>query len=144
MAVAKAGDRVKVHYTGRFDDGTVFDSSVGGEPLEFTVGDGQMIAGFDTAVTGMDVGSTQTVTIPAAEGYGDRSDDMVIEVDRAQLPPDMDPEVGEQLMMQQPGGSPFQVLVVGTTEGTITFDANHPLAGQDLTFEITLVSIEPK
>jgi peptidylprolyl isomerase len=141
MAVAKAGDRVKVHYTGRFDDGTVFDSSVGGEPLEFTVGDGQMIAGFDTAVTGMEVGSTQTVTIPAAEGYGDRSDDMVIEVDRAQLPPDMDPEVGEQLMMQQPGGSPFQVLVVGTTEGTITFDANHPLAGQDLTFEITLVSI---
>ena len=141
MAVAKAGDRVRVHYTGRFDDGTVFDSSEGGEPLEFTVGDGQMIPGFDTAVTGMELGATQTVTIAASDGYGDRSDDMVIEVERTQLPPDMNPEVGEQLMMQQPGGSPFQVLVVGTTESSITFDANHPLAGQDLTFEIALVSI---
>lgn len=142
MAVAKAGDMVKVHYTGRFDDGTVFDSSEGGDPLEFKVADGQMIPGFDAAVEGMNTGETRTVTIPAADAYGERSEDMVIEVERTQLPPDMNPEVGEQLMMQQPGGSPFQVLVVGTTEQTITFDANHPLAGQDLTFDITLVSTD--
>jgi peptidylprolyl isomerase len=133
---------VKVHYTGRFDDGTVFDSSEGGDPLEFKVADGQMIPGFDAAVEGMNTGETKSVTIPAADAYGERSEDMVIEVERTQLPPDMNPEVGEQLMMQQPGGSPFQVLVVGTTDTTITFDANHPLAGQDLTFDITLVSTD--
>lgn len=142
MAAAKAGDTVKVHYTGRFEDGEVFDSSEGREPLEFTVAAGQMIPGFDAAVDGMSTGEARTVTIPAAEAYGDRAEDMVIEVERAQLPPDMNPDVGEQLMMQQPGGSPFQVLVVGTTETTITFDANHPLAGQNLVFDITLVSID--
>ncbi len=142
MAAAKAGDTVKVHYTGRFEDGEVFDSSEGREPLEFTVAAGQMIPGFDAAVDGMSTGEAKTVTIPAAEAYGDRAEDMVIEVERAQLPPDMNPDVGEQLMMQQPGGSPFQVLVVGTTETTITFDANHPLAGQNLVFDITLVSID--
>ena len=142
MAAAKAGDVVKVHYTGRFEDGTVFDSSEGSEPLEFKLADGQMIPGFDAAVNGMNIGETKTITIPAAEAYGDRSEDMVIEVERAQLPPDMNPEVGEHLQMQQPGGSPFSVMVVGTTDTTITFDANHPLAGQDLTFDITLVSTD--
>jgi peptidylprolyl isomerase len=141
MPVAKKGDRVSVHYTGRFDDGSVFDSSHGGEPLEFTVGAGEMIPGFDEAVTGMTSGETKTVVIPAAQAYGERSPEMIFEADRKHLPPELNPEIGEQLTLQQPGGRPFQVLVVGVSDASITFDANHPLAGQDLTFEISLVTV---
>lgn len=139
---AKAGDTVQVHYTGKFDDGSVFDSSAGRDPLEFTVGSGQVIPGFEQAVEGMAVGQTKTVTIPAAEAYGDRVAEAVLQVPREQLPPDLDPEVGQQLVMQSRDGRQIPIVVVEVTEDSITIDANHPLAGRDLTFEIELVAVQ--
>lgn len=139
---AKAGDTVQVHYTGKFDDGSVFDSSAGREPLEFTVGSGQVIPGFEQAVEGMAVGQTKTVTIPAAEAYGDRVAEAVLQVPREQLPPDLEPEVGQQLVMQSRDGRQIPIVVVEVTEDSITIDANHPLAGRDLTFEIELVAVQ--
>ncbi|WP_141056569.1 FKBP-type peptidyl-prolyl cis-trans isomerase [Tepidiphilus succinatimandens] len=138
---AKAGDTVQVHYTGKLDDGSVFDSSAGRDPLEFTVGSGQVIPGFEQAVEGMAVGQTKTVTIPAAEAYGDRVAEAVLQVPREQLPPDLEPEVGQQLVMQSRDGRQIPIVVVEVTEDSITIDANHPLAGRDLTFEIELVSV---
>jgi peptidylprolyl isomerase len=138
---AKAGDTVQVHYTGKFDDGSVFDSSAGRDPLEFTVGSGQVIPGFEQAVEGMAVGQTKTVTIPAAEAYGDRVAEAVLQVPREQLPPDLEPEVGQQLVMQSRDGRQIPIVVVEVTEDSITIDANHPLAGRDLTFEIELVAV---
>jgi peptidylprolyl isomerase len=138
---AKSGDTVRVHYTGKLEDGSVFDSSNGRDPLEFTVGAGEVIAGFDQAVAGMSPGEEREVRIPAAEAYGDRKDDLVIVVDRAQLPPDIDPEVGQQLQLSQEGRA-FVVQVADVTHENITLDANHPLAGEDLTFELQLVAIE--
>ncbi|MBI5781073.1 MAG: peptidylprolyl isomerase [Rhodocyclales bacterium] len=138
---AKAGDTVQVHYTGKLDDGSVFDSSTGRDPLEFTVGAGQVIPGFEQAVEGMAVGQTKTVTIPAAEAYGDRVTEAVLQVPREQLPPDLEPEVGQQLVMQSREGRQIPIVVVEVTEDSITIDANHPLAGRDLTFEIELVAV---
>lgn len=138
---AKAGDTVQVHYTGKLDDGSVFDSSAGRDPLEFTVGAGQVIPGFEQAVEGMAVGQTKTVTIPAAEAYGERVAEAVLQVPREQLPPDLEPEVGQQLVMQSRDGRQIPIVVVEVTEDSITIDANHPLAGRDLTFEIELVSV---
>ncbi len=142
MAVAKNGDAVKIHYTGKLDDGTIFDSSVGREPLEFTVGEGQVIPGFENIVLGMQPGESKTETIDKDQAYGDRRDDMVFRVERSQLPPDLNPEAGQELYMQQPGGMALPVLVIDTDEASITIDANHPLAGQDLVFEVQLVSID--
>lgn len=139
---AKAGDTVQVHYTGKLDDGSVFDSSAGRDPLEFTVGSGQVIPGFEQAVEGMAVGQTKTVTIPAAEAYGDRVAEAVLQVPREQLPPDLEPEVGQQLVMQSRDGRQIPIVVVEVTEDSITIDANHPLAGRDLTFEIELVAVQ--
>lgn len=138
---AKAGDTVQVHYTGKLDDGSVFDSSAGRDPLEFTVGTGQVIPGFEQAVEGMAVGQTKTVTIPSAEAYGERVAEAVLQVPREQLPPDLEPEVGQQLVMQSRDGRQIPIVVVEVTEDSITIDANHPLAGRDLTFEIELVSV---
>ncbi|CUB05575.1 MAG: peptidylprolyl isomerase [Tepidiphilus sp.] len=138
---AKAGDTVQVHYTGKLDDGSVFDSSAGRDPLEFTVGAGQVIPGFEQAVEGMAVGQTKTVTIPSAEAYGERVAEAVLQVPREQLPPDLEPEVGQQLVMQSRDGRQIPIVVVEVTEDSITIDANHPLAGRDLTFEIELVSV---
>lgn len=140
MASAKSGDTVRVHYTGKLEDGSVFDSSDGRDPLEFTVGSGQVIPGFDQAVAGMSPGEEREVKIPAAEAYGDRKDDLVIVVERAQLPPDIDPDVGQQLQLSQEGRA-FVVTVADVNEQNITLDANHPLAGEDLTFELQLVEI---
>ena len=140
MASAKSGDTVRVHYTGKLDDGSVFDSSDGRDPLEFTVGSGQVIPGFDQAVAGMSPGDERQVKIPAAEAYGDRKDDLVIVVERAQLPPDIDPTVGQQLQLSQEGRA-FVVTVADVNEQNITLDANHPLAGRDLTFDLQLVDI---
>jgi len=139
---AKAGDTVQVHYTGKFGDGSVFDSSAGRDPLEFTVGAGQVIPGFEQAVEGMAVGQTKTVTIPAAEAYGDRVAEAVLQVPREQLPPDLEPEVGQQLVMQSRDGRQIPIVVVEVTEDSITIDANHPLAGRDLTFEIELIAVQ--
>lgn len=141
MSEVKKGDKVKVHYTGKLNDGSVFDSSVNREPLEFEVGAGMMIAGFDNAVNGMKVGDKKVAEIPAAEAYGEKNDDMIVSVPKAQLPPDLNPEVGQQLSMQQPNGQAIPVVVTNVEAETIEIDANHPLAGKDLIFDIELVEI---
>jgi len=141
-AMASSGDTVRVHYTGTLEDGTTFDTSVGREPLEFTLGEGKMIPGFEKAVYGLKVGKSKTVTIPAEEAYGPHRDDLVIIVEREQLPADLDPKVDQQLQMQQTDGRTAVVIVTDVSETTITVDANHPLAGKDLTFEIELVEIK--
>ncbi len=141
MEQAKEGDTVKVHYTGKLDDGTVFDSSKGQEPLEFTMGKGQLIPGFEQAVEGMQPGESKTVTIPANEAYGPHHEEMVIEISRDQFPADQEPEIGQQYRVHQADGTPFVVTVTEVRPDTITLDANHPLAGQDLTFDIQLLEI---
>jgi len=141
MARAKYGDTVKVHYTGRLDDGTVFDASINGEPLQFTIGSGQIIPGFEQAVVGMNPGESKTVKIPAEDAYGQRREDLIIEVEKSQLPEGLKPEVGLQLQSRQPDGRIVVLTIADITESHVTLDANHPLAGKDLTFEIQLVEI---
>jgi peptidylprolyl isomerase len=141
MAEAKAGDTVRVHYTGTLNDGQEFDSSRGREPLEFTLGTGQVIPGFDDAVTGMQPGDEKKVTLPADEAYGERRDDLVLQVERSQFPPHIQPQVGQQLQLQN-GDQVLVVTVVEVGDDRVTLDANHPLAGQDLTFNLQLVSID--
>lgn len=149
MAQAKEGDKVRVHYTGRLEDGSVFDSSECHEddcgcstaPLEFVVGEGQVIPGFEQAVVGMTVGEKKTVTIPVELAYGERVDEMVAEVERSDLPPGMDPQVGQELELTQEDGYTFPVLVTAVSETAVTLDANHPLAGRQLVFDISLVEI---
>lgn len=139
MTEAKKGDNVKVHYTGKLEDGSVFDSSEGKAPLSFSVGSGQVIAGFDEAVTGMAVGDKKTVLIPAEKAYGQRNDTMVIQAPIEQVPPDLKPEIGMQLEMGGANGEILRVMVTKVTDTHITLDANPPLAGEDLTFQIELV-----
>jgi peptidylprolyl isomerase len=141
MSQAKQGDSVKVHYTGKLDDGTVFDSSVGREPLDFTVGAGQLIAGFDEAVVGMTVGEKKTVRIAPDQAYGPHNPEMTLQVPRSDLPADIQPELGMQLEASQEGGHSMVVTVVEITDESVTFDANHPLAGKALTFEIEVVDL---
>jgi peptidylprolyl isomerase len=140
-AQAKNGDTVQVNYTGKLADGTVFDSTAGHEPFEFKLGAGQVIPGFEKAVLGMTVGERKTVTIPADEAYGPRNDNMVIEIGRDKLASDVTPQVGQQLQSKRDDGSIVVVIVTKVTDTTITIDANHPLAGRDLTFEFELVKI---
>ena len=140
--MANDGDTVRVHYTGKLEDNTEFDSSLEREPLEFTLGEGTILPGFEEAVRGMHVGQSKTVTISPEEAYGPYLDEMVLVVEREQLPPELNPAVGQQLQMQQQDGRAVNVLVTDVSEATITVDANHPLAGKDLTFEIELVEIK--
>lgn len=142
MATIKEGDTVKVHYTGKVSDGTVFDSSKEREPIEFTVGEGKLIPGFEKAVVGMNPGDTTTVSIPTEEAYGEKRDDMVVDVERNQIPDDIDPEVGQQLQIQQKDGGAIPVVITNVTDDTVKLDANHPLAGQELTFEIEVVEVK--
>ena len=139
--LAETGNTVKVHYTGKLTDGTVFDTSVDREPLEVTLGQGQVIAGFEQAVIGMRVGETKTVTIPVDEAYGPRRDDLIFEVERDELPANLVPEVGMQLQMSQGDGSIAIVTITDIFETKVKIDSNHSLAGQDLIFEIELVEI---
>ncbi len=141
MPEARTGDKVKVHYTGKLADGTQFDSSVDQEPLEFTVGAGEVIAGFEEAVVGMNPGETKTAVINADEAYGDYDEDLVMEVEREQFPPEITPEIGQRLQLHQEDGEVFGAVVTAFDDSLVTLDANHPLAGQDLTFEIELVEI---
>lgn len=141
MAAARAGDTVRIHYTGRLDDGSVFDSSEGREPLEFAVGSGQVIPGFDNAVSGMEEGQQKRVTIPADEAYGPRREELVLTVERSQLPDDMSPQLGEQYQMSQ-AGQTVVLTVTDVSEDAVELDANHPLAGENLTFDIQLVGID--
>lgn len=138
---AKANDKVKVHYTGKLTTGEVFDSSEGRDPLEFTLGGGQMIKGFDEAVDGMELNEQKTVTIPSAEAYGEKRDELIQEISRDQLPEDMQPEIGQKLMATNDLGHQTQVSVTDVSDSAITIDANHELAGKDLVFEIELVEI---
>lgn len=141
MAEATSGDTVSIHYTGRLEDGTVFDTSENRDPLEFTLGEGNVIPGFETAVQGMEEGESKTAKIPSDEAYGERRDDLVLSVSKEQLPPDLDPEVGQRLQMQAGDGQTFQVVISEVEEASVEVDANHPLAGEDLTFDIELVEI---
>lgn len=139
--VAKAGDAVQIHYTGTLDDGSTFDSSEGRDPLEFTLGSGQVIKGFDDGVTGMTVGEEKTIHIPCEDAYGPINPQMMQDVPREQIPAEIPLELGMMLQMQGQMGDVIPVKVVNITEDTVTLDANHALAGKDLTFALKLVSI---
>ncbi|MEZ4425197.1 MAG: peptidylprolyl isomerase [Gemmatimonadota bacterium] len=141
MAQAKKGDVVHVHYTGRLQDGTVFDSSQQRDPLQFQVGAGQVIPGFESAVEGMEEGETRTATIEALNAYGPRNEDMMLTVPREQLPDGLEPEVGASLQVSTTEGQVYPVRIAELQEQTVVLDANHPLAGEDLTFDIELVRI---
>ena len=139
---AQIGNTVLVHYTGTLTSGDQFDTSLGGDPLEFTLGEGMMIAGFDAAVHGMKVSETKTVTIPAAEAYGEVTDDNILTIAKRELPKGMEVSVGTQLQMEVgEEGQVIPVTVIAVTDNDFTVDGNHDLAGQDLVFEIELVSI---
>jgi len=135
------GQKVKIHYTGTLDDGNQFDSSAGRDPLEFEMGAGMVIPGFETGVKDMAVGEKKSIHIPVTEAYGEKCEEMVMEFERAQLPEGLEPEVGMGLQMQGPQGQPIPVQITAVAEAAITIDSNHPLAGQSLNFELELVEV---
>lgn len=137
----KTGDVVRVHYTGRLTDGTLFDSSEGREPLEFTVGAGQMIKGFDSGVLGMTVGEKKTIQIPPHEAYGERDDEAIIEFPVSNVPEDMKLEPGMQLTLRNQHGQPVPVVVLEVGADVVVMDANHMLAGKELVFDLEMVEI---
>jgi FKBP-type peptidyl-prolyl cis-trans isomerase 2 len=140
--IAKAGDKVKVHYTGKLAEGIVFDSSIGAEPLEFELGSGMVIVGFDEGITGMTIGEKKTVNIPVEKAYGPSEVENIIRIPRAEIPADLEIEIGMILNMHQDGnGQVMQVAVADLDDESVTLDGNHPLAGKDLIFEIELVEI---
>lgn len=141
MTTAKTGDTVRINYTGRLTDGTQFDSSAGGEPLQFTLGEGQVIPGLEAHVEGMEAGAKSTVTIPPEAAYGPRREEAIQTVERANLPPTLELKVGAQLQARTADGGVLPITVVDVTEETVKVDANHPLAGQDLVFDVELVEI---
>jgi len=141
MQQVKKGDTVKVHYHGKLTNGTTFDSSAGREPLEFEVGSGMVIPGFDEGVTGMSIGDKKTIHIPADQAYGQKEEHMIMEFPRDRFPEDMVPEVGMQLNMSNGSGQNFPVVITEVRETVVVLDANHPLAGEDLVFDLELVAI---
>jgi FKBP-type peptidyl-prolyl cis-trans isomerase 2 len=141
MSTPQPGQTVKVHYTGILDDGTQFDSSAGREPLEFTLGEGQVIPGFEQALAEMVEGESRTVHIPPDQAYGEHQPELVQQVDRAQIPAEIELAVGVQLQAQGPEGQVFRLVVTELAESSVTLDGNHPLAGKALTFELELVEI---
>jgi FKBP-type peptidyl-prolyl cis-trans isomerase 2 len=141
MQQVKNGDKIKVHYHGRLTNGETFDKSEGREPLEFEVGSGMVIKGFDDGVTGMAVGDKKTINIPADEAYGPKNEEMIIDMPKDRFPKDMEIEVGMPLSMSDGQGQQFQVVVAEVQEEVIILDANHPLAGEDLIFDLELVEI---
>lgn len=141
MAQAKAGDTLSIHYTGTLADGAIFDSSEGRDPLSFELGSGQIIAGLDAALDGMSVGEKKTVTIPADQAYGPHHPEAIQNVPRDAIPADIPLDLGTELQVQTPDGQTMGVTVTAVTDEEVTLDANHPLAGKDLTFAVELVSI---
>ncbi|MCE5228261.1 peptidylprolyl isomerase [bacterium] len=141
MQQAKNGDRVKVHYLGKLDDGTVFDSSEGREPLEFTLGENMLIPGFEEAVIGMAPGESKETRIESMNAYGAYHENMVVQIDRGQFPDELKPAIGQMLQIRGNDGEPVVVSVIGMDDDFVTLDANHPLAGKDLNFTIRLVEI---
>ena len=142
MQEAKNGNQVKVHYHGRLNDGTTFDSSEGRSPLQFEVGAGQVIKGFDDGVLGMKEGEKKTIHIPVHEAYGEKSEDMIIEFPLEQFPADMKPEIGMQLNLRGQDGRSFPVVISDVKKDLVVLDGNHPLAGKDLIFDIEMVEIQ--
>ena len=141
MAKAKNGDTVKVHYTGKLEDGTVFDSSESREPIKFTIGEGNVIPGFEEAVVGMSPGESKAEKVPADQAFGPYREELVVEINRGRIPERVDPKVGKRLQVQRDDGGVTEVLVTGVTESKVTLDANHPLAQNDLVFDIQLLEI---
>jgi peptidylprolyl isomerase len=141
MSVAKVGSRVSVAYVGKTEDGTVFENKTAAEPLEFTVGDGNIISGFDIAVQGMKVGEKKTVKLPAKDAYGDHRSELVAEVAKDRLPTNITPTIGQQLEISQADGSALSVFVTNVSGESITLDGNHPLAGKTLVFDIELLNL---
>ena len=141
MSKVKDGDTVKVHYTGKLENGDVFDSSREKEPFEFTVGDKAVIPGFEKGVVGMGVGDTKTIEIPPEEAYGAKQDELVVVVNKSDFPEDITPSVGQRLQIKQQDGHPVIVTITDLTEDSITLDANHPLAGYTLFFDVEIVDI---
>lgn len=144
MAYPQSGDTVAVHYTGRLADGTVFDSSREREPMEITVGKGEVIPKFEEAVTAMQPGDERTITISADEAYGPHRQELMVSVNRGEFPPHIEPTVGLALEIRSEGGAPAIVRVTEVSADQVTLDANHPLAGEDLTFDLELVAIRPR
>lgn len=142
MTQAKSGDKVTVHYTGTLADGSEFDSTREADALEFTIGDGELIKGFDDAVTGMAIGETKTVTIPAEEAYGTANEEMIFDIERSQFDESVTPELGQRFQFEAPDGQQIVVTITEIDGDQITLDANHPLAGEDLTFELELMTID--
>lgn len=141
MEIVQENTTVSVHYTGTLENGEVFDSSIDREPLSFTVGEGQMIPGFENAVRGMKLNEKKRITIEPKDAYGESIPEMVQTIGKNQLPPDLNPHVGQQLASQMPDGQQIVVTVTDVTENEITIDANHPLAGKTLNFDIEVVKI---
>jgi peptidylprolyl isomerase len=141
MQQVKHGDKIKVHYHGKLTSGETFDSSAGREPLEFEVGSGMVIKGFDDGVTGMKPGEKKTINIPAEEAYGPLNPDMLMDFPKERFPADMQMEIGMQLMMSDPSGQQFQVKINEIKDDVIVLDGNHPLAGEELIFDLELVEI---
>ena len=141
MKQAKNGDTVKVHYTGKLGNGKIFDSSAKRDPLQFKIGDGQIILGFEQAVVGMKPGETKTTKIPSEKAYGPYSEEFVLVVDRSKIPSNIEPEVGQQYQVPQENGQKPVFMVTEVTESNVTLDGNHPLTGKDLTFDIQLIEI---
>ncbi len=141
MAQAKAGDTVRVHYEGQLSDGTIFDSSLEREPIEFILGQDTVIPGFEQAVIGMEVGESKDVSIPPEEGFGDYSEDLVVNIEKTILPPDINPELGMQLEVSSEEETPRVFTIADIAEDSITLDGNHPLAGAEIAFKIELLEI---
>ncbi|MCX2680109.1 peptidylprolyl isomerase [Galbibacter sp. EGI 63066] len=142
MSQVKENDTVKVHYTGKLQDGQVFDSSLEREPLEFTLGQGQLIPGFEKGIIDMSVNEKKTIDIPSTEAYGDVKQELFQEVPKSELPENIDPEVGMGLVSRTPDGREIQLVVADVKDEAIVVDANHPLAGKDLTFEVEVLEIK--
>lgn len=143
MSQVKQNDAVKVHYTGKLEDGQVFDSSVErGEPIEFTLGQGQLIPGFEDGLIGMEVNEKKTINIPKEEAYGEPKAELIQEVDKNQLPEELKPEVGMPLVSKSPDGREINLVVTEVKDESIVVDANHPLAGKDLIFDLEVLEIK--
>ena len=141
MSQAKNGDTVKVHFTGRLENGEVFSKAKEDEPFEFTLGSGELIPGFDKGIVGMQVGQIKTITVPPEEAFGERHEDLVVDVNRTHIPEHITPVIGQQLRIRRRSGDLLKVTIADVDEDTVTLDANHPLAGNTLFFEVKLVGI---
>lgn len=141
MAKAKNGDILKVHYTGKLENGKIFVTTKGGTPLEVTIGNGKFLPGFEKGIIGMETGETKTIILPPEEAYGPRREELVVDVKKSDFPHDITPNIGQQLQARQKDGSVINVIVTHIDENTVTLDANHPLAGKTLTFDIQLVEV---